>query len=115
MTIQNSKIYDYLSSVKTHPTAETIYMQVRKDIPTLSLGTVYRNLNKMAEEGKVKKMEVNGQYHFDADTTIHHHFICKQCGSITDIYQKDIKKLEINAGKVQQIYIYGICRKCLRW
>ena len=81
-TIQRIKILEYLEGVKTHPTAETIYREVKKELPTITLATVYRNLNLLADEGKIVKLEINNEYHFDADRSNHQHGVCKKCGKI---------------------------------
>ena len=76
---QRELIYENLKARCDHPTAETIYTELKKDNPGLSLGTVYRNLNFLAEAKLIRKLDV-GQttVHFDADLSAHHHFICKE-------------------------------------
>ena len=83
---QRELIYENLKARCDHPTAETIYTELKKDNPGLSLGTVYRNLNFLAEAKLIRKLDV-GQtsVHFDADLSAHHHFICKECQQVFDI------------------------------
>lgn len=102
-----------------HPSAEKIYELVKYNIPNISLGTVYRNLNKFAQKGSIKKIEgINGSSIFDGNTEKHHHFICEQCNSVIDIDEKDIP---IEMGNISNkeftIHSYdltlkGICSKC---
>lgn len=89
-TVQKMKIMEYLMSTKSHPTAEAVYAEVSKDIPTISLSTVYRNLNTMAEDGEILKFEVGNEAHFDADISFHHHVYCKVCKAVFDLHDKEI-------------------------
>lgn len=89
-TVQKMKIMEYLMSTTSHPTAEAVYAEVSKDIPTISLSTVYRNLNSMAEDGDILKFEVGNEAHFDADTSFHHHVYCKLCKCVFDLHDKEI-------------------------
>ena len=69
-----------------HPTAEQLYELIRREEPTVSLATVYRNLNLLAENGIVKKIEgLDGTAHFDHQTFDHYHFICTKCNRVFDI------------------------------
>ena len=86
LTTQRQIILEELSKVKTHPTASELYDMVRKRLPRIGLGTVYRNLELMAENGMVLKLEVGGtQKRFDATTQTHYHIRCTDCGKVDDI------------------------------
>ena len=86
LTTQRQIILEELSKVKTHPTASELYDMVRKRLPRIGLGTVYRNLELMAENGMVLKLEVGGtQKRFDATTDTHYHIRCSGCGKVDDI------------------------------
>lgn len=118
MTNQRAKILEYLRSVNTHPTAEIIYQEVKKHLPNITLATVYRNLKKLEELEKVLKIDVNGVYHFDADTCQHQHCICQKCGKITDLHKEEISKQAIKKAKSKDfepvcacIIIQGHCKK----
>jgi Fe2+ or Zn2+ uptake regulation protein len=119
MTNQRIKIQEYLKSVKTHPNAETVYTAVKKDLPAISLATVYRNLNMLAEQGQILKLEVNGEFRFDADICYHQHCVCKKCGKIIDVPQKEISQYALNKLKIKGfspdcVYIVfdGVCKPC---
>ncbi len=116
LTPQKKIILDYLKSVKTHPSAEEVYNAVKKKLPHLSLGTVYRILKKLKEKGEIVEINYNIS-HFDGDTSPHMHFICENCNKIFDIFEKDFpfSKNKIKVGKIKnyQVYIYGVCKKCL--
>ena len=75
-------LYNALRATTVHPTAEWLYAALRPEYPDLSLGTVYRNLKKFCAEGKARSVGViNGQEHFDGDTSAHSHFVC-DCSAV---------------------------------
>ncbi|MFH1448666.1 MAG: transcriptional repressor [Candidatus Micrarchaeota archaeon] len=118
-TIQMIKIREYLKGVRIHPSAENVYEAVKKEIPSITLATVYRNLNKLSRNGDVLKLEVNGEYRFDGDVGMHQHCVCKSCGKIIDISNERISKNamknfnyeEFTATSVS-IMFRGLCDKC---
>ena len=82
---QREAILKVLRSTDKHPTATAVYEEVRKVIPNISLGTVYRNLAALSTDGTVLSLSVgDGHEHFDADVTPHAHLHCRQCGRIFD-------------------------------
>jgi len=121
MTNQRIKILEYLRSTRIHPGAERVYEAVKKDMPAISLATVYRNLNVLAEEGEILKFEVNGEAHYDGFSHLHSHFVCNGCGKIIDIELEEIpkyalKKVRDNDLEVHSVKIIfdGLCRECRR-
>jgi Fe2+ or Zn2+ uptake regulation protein len=119
MTPQKSFIFGYLSGVKTHPTAETVYKEVKKKLPTISQGTVYRVLNNFKEKGSLQTIETKDNIHFDADISDHAHFICEDCGNVYDVMDECsqcgiLKNKKTKVGKISRykISFYGICHKC---
>lgn len=118
---QREAVLTYLRSTKSHPTAETVYLQIRKEFPRISLGTVYRNLNLLAEQGEILRLSCgDGVEHFDATVRPHHHFICRKCGVIMDLEMPPIDSIDEMAdenfsGKIEghEIYFYGTCNNCL--
>ena len=119
MTSQRIKILEYLKSVKTHPNAEDVYEHVKKDLPSITLATVYRNLNLLAEQGELLKLEINNEFRFDADMCYHQHCVCRKCGKIVDVFNKKISEYalknfeskEFKASCVTVIF-KGLCKKC---
>lgn len=84
-TQQRQLIRDLLANNDSHPTADEIYELARKRNPSISRGTVYRNLNLLAECGEIKRLQMpSGPDHFDPSTAPHHHFLCRKCGRILD-------------------------------
>ena len=117
---QRDSIMEFLRERKDHPTADTVYMNVRKTFPNISLGTVYRNLTLLADIGEISRIRVgDGVDHFDADTSPHYHFICKECGSVIDLEMEDMTDINETANKNFSglieghiTYFYGKCGNC---
>lgn len=113
-------ILSLLQSVKTHPTAEWIYTELKKDNSNISIATVYRNLNQLHEAGQIIKIDVgDGLDHYDAFTSDHCHFICKKCNSVLDIDVPSADSLQIEAEKLNGVLVqksslifYGLCSNC---
>jgi len=84
-TIQKSLISDAVLSMDNHPTADEIYAEVLKRCPTISKGTVYRNLNQLAESGEILRVQVaNAPDRYDHTLGNHSHFYCRGCGRVYD-------------------------------
>ena len=120
VTKQKSIILQELCRVKTHPTADSVFRMVRKRLPAISFGTVYRNLNLLRDDGKVLELSA-GRYscRYDATTANHYHFACLSCGSLFDVdtdVLKDIdSKISKKSGmkvKYHRIKFYGYCPNC---
>ncbi len=83
---QRERILELLRGTETHPTANWLYARLRKSFPDLSMGTVYRNLSVLTEQGLISRIGFGSTFdRFDANTGHHYHFICDTCGSISDI------------------------------
>lgn len=120
LTTQRQVILEELGKVTSHPTANEVYDMVRKRLPRIGLGTVYRNLELMAESGIVLKLEVGGtQKRFDATVAPHYHIRCISCGKVDDIDMPVIVDIEKTAADLSQYQILGhhiefsgICSTC---
>ncbi len=119
---QRELIKHFLASRKDHPTADMIYTNVRSQNPNISLGTVYRNLTLLVQDGEINRLRLgDGVDHFDADTSPHYHFICSECGKVADLEIEHPESI-INAAAADfdgQItghvaYFYGTCGNCLK-
>jgi len=117
---QRQRILEILQGTNTHPTADWIYDLAKKDIKNLSLGTVYRNLNILVDQGLAKKLDFGSTYdHFDAVVDNHYHLICEKCGSILDLEMETDENLVKEASKKtsfkirdHRIEFFGLCKKC---
>ncbi len=120
MTRQKKLIYEILCSTTSHPTADWIYEEARKKIPDISLGTVYRNLQVMREEGQILELNYGkNQSRFDGNPKPHYHFVCEKCGRVLDFDPQDqlISDEVLTAApglvKSHRLECYGICNDCL--
>ena len=103
-----------------HPTAETVYLNVKKEFPNISLGTVYRNLSLLSEIGEIQKLSTGiGPDRFDGNPAPHYHFICNHCGSVLDLDVTGLDHINVLAsqnfdGEIEGhlIYFYGKCPDC---
>ena len=111
-------IYDALCCTKSHPSAEQLYTKLKPEIPDLSLGTVYRNLGVLIEDGLIISVgNVNGEERYDANTANHPHFICNTCGAVYDIelfinMDYDYSELEEHLGAKIEGYSLSFSGKC---
>jgi Fe2+ or Zn2+ uptake regulation protein len=117
---QRERIYELIKSSMTHPTAQWVYENLKKEIPSLSLGNVYRNIKILSEQGRIIYREFgNGIEHFDATTEMHYHFICEECKIISDfsmptqeIITKKARKMSKHLINGHTIQFFGICDEC---
>ena len=116
-------IYECVRSTKTHPSAEWVYSRLKPEIPDLSLGTVYRNLNLFQQEGRLISVGVvNGLERFDACTTPHAHFICTHCGAVIDLPHLTLDSEMDHAVSQQyglmvyrhELTLHGLCPDCIK-
>jgi len=120
LTSQRQVILEELKKVKSHPTANEVYDMVRKRLPRIGLGTVYRNLDLLAEKGIIRKLEVGGdQKRFDGDISQHYHIRCVECDRVDDIFIERDNELEKNASSCcsykilgHHVEFSGICSHC---
>ncbi|MBW2998888.1 transcriptional repressor [Candidatus Woesearchaeota archaeon] len=116
-TPQKIEILNHLKSVCNHPTADQVYHVVKEKIPKITLATTYRNLNILAHERKILKLEINNEFHFDADLDKHQHFVCEDCKKIYDVFEEKVSNYALNnikgfrPNQVQIIY-HGVCDEC---
>lgn len=117
---QREAVLTVLKNTKSHPSAATVYDEVRKQIPNISLGTVYRNLSELCATGDVMGFATgDGTEHFDGNTMPHPHFCCTNCNKISDVDLDNTKQLVLDAEKKlncevehHHIIFYGKCACC---
>ena len=121
---QRAAILSFLQSRRDHPTAETVYTSMKEAFPNISLGTVYRNLNQLAEAGMIAKHSfgVLSIDHFDYNTSPHYHFVCSCCSAVIDlpVDHRVFSAIDAEAarnfdGLIQEhrLYFCGVCKDCL--
>lgn len=120
MTKQRQVILEELRAVTSHPTADDMYDMVRRRLPNVSLGTVYRNLEMLAENGVVQKLDIGGtKKRFDGNVEVHHHLRCLDCGRVDDIHLEHGLDLEVLAAAHtdytilrHRLEFIGLCPDC---
>ena len=118
-TRQRRLVYEAVASTDVHPTAEWVYERVRREIPRVSLGTVYRNLRLLMADGKLKAWTRGRTTRFDADMSVHDHFVCDACGLLLDVEQTPEtlaaeKRLRARGHTIETrvLEFHGFCRDC---
>lgn len=119
-TKQKTLILSALRAVKTHPTADGVYEMLADTCPDISLATVYRNLNRLAESGIIRRISVNNSPdRFDGDTSPHYHLCCDGCGRFDDCFINHDNTLKHNIENEsgfsisrQETVFYGLCPNC---
>ena len=119
---QRESIKEYLNSTCEHPTADTVYLHVKQEYPNISLGTVYRNLNLLADIGEALKITTPyGGDGFDGQTHPHYHFCCTTCGRVIDLDLEQLQCVNKEAGRnfdgiieSHSMMFYGTCGECVK-
>ena len=118
-TKQRRVVYETVKNTYSHPTADWIFDQVRYALPKVSLGTVYRNLGVLKEEGLLREIYGNDRRaHYDADTSPHAHFMCGSCDQIIDVRGvqpidwRTLKDLVGCSVGEQNVVFGGLCAHC---
>lgn len=121
-TRQRQVILEELGKLKSHPTAPALYELVRRRLPSISLGTVYRNLELLSATGHAVKLELGGaQARFDGNTQPHDHIRCTRCGRVDDLEPlvldaftpagHDWAGYEVQGRRLE---FFGVCPQCRR-
>ena len=118
-TPQRRAVIRALVDREKHPSVDSVYQQVKKEMPDISLTTVYKAMAELASLGLIKSLDArNGRVHYDTNVSIHGHLVCLNCGRIEDVFRdrwgvelipEETKGFKILA---QEIYYYGLCPQC---
>jgi Fur family peroxide stress response transcriptional regulator len=118
ITPQRIAILEILKDNTSHPSAEDIYNRLKPNFPSLSLATVYNTLESLTRAGAIQEVIIDSKKrHYDPDTSIHSHFLCRRCSSIFDLEIK-IKlpetPFEVDDFLLESIstHLYGTCPQC---
>ncbi|MAH39003.1 MAG: transcriptional repressor [Dehalococcoidales bacterium] len=117
---QKEAIFKVMKETTSHPTAEWVYERVRREIPNISLGTVYRDLESLKQEGEILKLGLAGtRSRFDGKTENHYHFRCLKCGRLFDINGPADKKIDERLAQKtgftvfeHRLEFHGLCKSC---
>ena len=92
MSKQQTLICDILANVHDHLNAEQVFLLAREKLPNIAMGTVYRNLNQLANEGQIRRLTVPGQPdRYDRNPMPHGHLVCRKCGQLEDLFLPDLE------------------------
>ena len=120
-TRQREVILRVVRSTMDHPTADWVHRQARRQLPQLSLGTVYRNLKRLAVEGLVREIHTGAGHpaRFDGNTGRHYHIRCVACGRMHDLPMSVDSRFEEEAGRAMNyrivghhVEVHGVCPAC---
>ena len=120
MTRQRREVYDILMSRRDHPSASEVFVQVKEQMPSISLATVYNCLETMTQCGLVKQVNMDREpSRYCANLNEHAHFYCQECGEVSDIGVNDFEKLghafQVPSGTEVarfEVTLRGICSHC---
>jgi Fur family peroxide stress response transcriptional regulator len=117
-TYQRLCVLEFIEQSQDHPTADHIYENLVKKIPTMSRTTIYNTLNLFLEKGLVAPLTITGtEVRYEISTGQHHHFLCLKCGRIYDVdIQCPLSQSKtVDGHQIQEIHGYfkGICKNCL--
>jgi Fe2+ or Zn2+ uptake regulation protein len=121
-TIQRGLVLDAVKALYNHPTAQLVYEFIHKKHPSVGKATIYRNLNLLVDEGKLRRIfAIDGPDHYDCTTCGHQHIECRVCKKIIDVNlplnQECVSNVEKETGFSsidKNIIITGICPECLK-
>jgi Fe2+ or Zn2+ uptake regulation protein len=119
-TRQLAAVHSAVSTARDHPTAEEVYARVRRRLPRVSLGTVYRNLQKLAVQQRVRIVHLaDRSARYDGMIEEHDHFACEHCGAITDLPGRRAAEPDWSglrsagyAVRAHALTFYGCCPDC---
>ncbi len=121
ITPQRVSIFRALHGSAEHPSAEAVYEQVRVEMPSISLRTVYQTLNDLTSMGELGQLDLGtGAARFDPTLDPHHHLVCERCGRVSDVHT-DFTDVRVPQGELHgfrvattQIVFRGVCADCQR-
>ncbi len=120
-TFQRQVIYEAVVDSHEHPTPELIYEQVRRRIPSISLGTVYKNVKTFLDTGVLKEVTLHhGSLRLESNMTPHHHLVCSSCKAIFDIDESAVEPVHLPKSALlkgfsidqYRVEFVGECKKC---
>ncbi len=120
VTHQRTVIYRELIATGEHPTPEAVYERVKKQIPAVSLGTVYKSIKTFLDAGLLREVSLHhGSQRLDANTSPHHHMVCRQCRRIFDVPADQVEPAKLKnppetGFEVERLSIefWGVCAAC---
>ncbi len=120
LTPQRDVLLRVLSETTGHPTADDLVREVRQSLPSVSHATVYRNVQELVRAGLVGTLErAGGAVQFEINPDDHHHFVCRGCGQVWDVYLDDFdvqvnRRSSLKGFRVdrREVQLHGLCAQC---
>jgi Fur family ferric uptake transcriptional regulator len=120
MTVQRRVILEEIKKVKTHPSADELYLAVRRRLPDISMATVYRNLETLAEHGLIRRLwEVGAPRRYDGELAEHYHIVCERCGRVDDVslqavdgFLDEVRRASDYDVQGYRLGFFGLCPNC---
>lgn len=121
LTPQRDVLLHVLSTTTGHPTADELVRMVRDVLPSVSHATVYRNVQELVREGLIGTLKrAGGAVHFEINPDDHHHFVCRKCGNVWDVYldevdvQVDRRRSHLKGFQIEsrEVQLHGLCADC---
>ena len=117
---QRDRILELLRETEVHPTADWLYQKLKDEMPSLSMGTVYRNLSILIEQNLVQRLPLGSTHdRFEAKKMPHYHLVCEECGSVQDFEMPVYSEINHQAQQMSSFNIsshridfFGLCEKC---
>ncbi len=118
ITEQRRLIGELIRNAEDHLTAEQIYLAAKERMPSIAVGTVYRNLGLMERDGEIRRISVpNSPDYFDKSTKLHDHLLCRRCGRLLDVCFEELQSLFANCTDMQvdsyELTLHGTCSLCI--
>jgi Fur family transcriptional regulator, ferric uptake regulator len=122
MTRQRMVILEELRKINTHPSADDVYEIVRRRLPRISLGTIYRNLEILSGSGEIRKLDTGSSLkRFDGRADHHYHIRCKRCDRLADVsfdpgvdLTSRVKEFTDFSVSGHTLEFIGVCPECER-
>jgi Fur family transcriptional regulator, peroxide stress response regulator len=123
LTHQRVVLYRAVRGMRSHPSPESIYETVRHEIPSISLGTVYKNIHAFMEAGLVREVSPHhGTLRLESNLEEHHHLVCTRCKTIVDLEESDLEPVRLKKKKKlprgfrverYNVEFRGLCAACV--
>lgn len=120
-TPQRAVLLRVLSEASGHPTADELVTRVRKELPSVSHATIYRNVQELVRAGLIGTLERSGAaVQFEVNPEPHHHFVCRACGNVWDVYLDQVniaidrRRSRLRGFKIDRpaVQLHGLCPRC---
>jgi len=117
ISLYRLKIFEYLINERTHPTADEIYRQLKKELPAISPGTVYNTLRLFLEKKMVQLVNLEkNEARYDATLSWHGHLRCLGCGRVFDLHIENLKLGGLEGFEIfeKHLSLKGLCPECVK-